>query len=123
MEVVRALLASRRKSRDVGSVEIFELDANPWTAGLQYVSEMIIGAWNRIYLNGRKTRLTPFRCPMYLTWARNLALFLANETIHGIPMCSATPAPVNDCEPSVIARTGMGFGEVERWGGSKAEAG
>jgi len=53
----------------------------------------------------------------------NLALFFANDTIHGIPTCKARPAPEYGFEPSVMA-SWIGDGiSSRRFGGSNAEAG
>jgi hypothetical protein len=45
---------------------------------------------------------------MYLTLARNLALFFSRDTIHGIPTLSATPAPSKASLPSAIS-SGVGW--------------
>ena len=60
---------------------------------------------------------------MYLTWARKRALFWDSDTIHGIPMWNANPAPANDFEPSVICRLSREAVSIRRLGGSKADAG
>lgn len=62
-------------------------------------------------------------CPIYLTWALNLALVWESETIHGIPMWKAKPAPVNVSRPSAPFRVRGKALSSNRWGGSKAEAG
>jgi hypothetical protein len=63
---------------------------------------------------------------MYLTLARNLALFFSRDTIHGIPTLSATPAPSKASLPSAIS-SGVGWtggaGLEGRGGGSNALAG
>jgi hypothetical protein len=63
---------------------------------------------------------------MYLTFARNLALFFSRDTIHGIPTLSATPGPSKALLPSVIsdwAGWAGGAGLDGRGGGSNALAG
>ena len=60
--------------------------------------------------------------PMYFTKALNLARLALSETIHGIPMCRATPFPANGTVPT--GTSFLGKRTVKgRLGGSNALAG
>ena len=60
---------------------------------------------------------------MYLTWALKRARFCESETMHGIPMWKAKPAPVKGLKSSVIFSSMSDAASIRRFGGSNAEAG